>query len=117
MKIEIDKIKCFYRKGVEHTPLDMTQAENQSYRNLLVSIVIAFERVEERAPKFVVFNDTLPTLLRVLVFRADVEEDDLWAEDYKLLSIRQELNEQARANAHYNEETGEENVWVKFEVL
>lgn len=117
MKIEIDKIKCFYCKGIEHTPLDMTQAENQGYRNLLVSIIIAFERVEERAPKFVVFNDTLPNLLKVLIFRADVEEDDLWDKDWKLLSIRQELDEQVKANAHYNEETGEENVWVKFEVL
>lgn len=112
MDININDIKCIYKKGAQHTTLDMSKADNRNYRDLLIAVVIAFERVKEKAPKFVVFNDTLPDALRVLVFRADVNEEDLDMEWFRLTAIQKDLDEQAKANAREDEEP-----WVKFEVL
>ena len=122
--IELEKVKCFYKKGVNHRVLDMNIADNQHYRNLLVSVIIAFERVKERAPKFVVFNDTLPHLLRVLIFRDDIQEEDLFNDDIRTLSadsrlicIQQDLDAQAEANRRYINDSFEVEDLVKFELL
>lgn len=116
--IEINEIKCFLRTGRAHVRMDMSNPDNRLYRDLLVAVIISFERVRERSPKFVVFNNTIPGRLQVCVYRADITEDDLFdnetylSEDYRLLCIRRDLDEQAQANAVDDEEP-----WVKFEVL
>lgn len=117
MNIDIGKIKCFHVTGSKIKEINIKSVEYADFYNLLVSVVIAFERVQHRAPKFVVFNDTLPCKLRVLVYRDDITEEDIdpqyfYTEDFRILCIRKDLDEQAEANAINNEEP-----WVKFEVL
>lgn len=117
MNINIDDIKCFHVTGNKGKEINIKSVEYADFYNLLVSIVIAFERVQERAPKFVVFNNTLSHRLMVMVYRADITEADIdpeqfWTEDRRILCIRKDLDEQAEANAIDDGEP-----WVKFEVI
>lgn len=115
MNIDIKKIKCFYHHGNTWESLEMPDPKNRTYYDLLVAIVIAFERVNARAPKYVVFDDLLYPL-RVFVYRDDVTEEDIKYEAMKLLLVRKDLDEQAAAQVSYNDDEDAE-PWVKFEVI
>ena len=111
MKIDIDKIKCFQIGSVSKTELNMSEAKNRTFRDLLVAVIIAFERVNEPAPKFVLFDDCFKPI-KVIVFTSDVTEDDVDSKYYRITLAQKDLDEQAEANSLEDEEP-----WVKFKIL
>ena len=111
MKIDIDKIKCFQIGSVRKTELNMSEAKNRTFRDLLVAVIIAFERVNEPAPQFVLFDDCFKPI-KVIVFTSDVTEDDVDNKYYRITLAQKDLDEQAEANCLEDEEP-----WVKFKIL
>lgn len=113
-KLNMENTKFYIKKSNNFEELETNKLFSKEYfyyYNIFISIKMEFVKVKQVLPRYIVFDETLmPTRLLVYVYRDELTPDDIVDYPLNYLSIKEGLDQQAKANER-------DNFSIKFHLL